>query len=487
MAKRLLCSPWPRSSRAVARSRHPTPPPSAPDGGDGDARRERSAESRGGAALPLWPKLKKGTLPERPHLLRAASTTSPRSARCCGSRSTRARCRRTTISAGSRTSSSTWRSTGRKRFPKHEHHQLPREDRHAVRRRPQRVHELRRDRLPARGPDRQRRSSSARASTSCATGRGDITFDPAEVEKERGVVLEEWRLGRGARHAPVRQAGRRCCSRASRYAERLPIGMPEILKSAPRDTLVRYYKDWYRPDLMAVIAVGDFDPAAIEKEIKARSSAISRTRRSRASARTAGVPKAEGTRVSIETDKRAADARSSRSTTCSPHRPESTAKRLPPHRRRAALRRDRQRAARARSRAARTRRSRRARVGVQGDRRARSTRSRASRRSKGGKVEDALRALFTEVLRVEKHGFTQTELDRARTVHRAQRRAERRRRGDRATAATYTDEITRNFFEGEFMIGRKAERDFTLKFLPTITRRRAQRAREDRSAAPTTA
>ena len=81
-----------------------------------------------------------------------------------------------------------------------------------------------------------------------------VTFDPTEVEKERGVVLEEWRLGRGAskrlfdKEAPVLFHG-------SKYADRITIGVPEVIKGAPRDAIVRFYKDWYRPDLMAVIAV----------------------------------------------------------------------------------------------------------------------------------------------------------------------------------------------------------------------------------------
>ncbi|HEY8087701.1 MAG TPA: pitrilysin family protein, partial [Polyangiaceae bacterium] len=84
-----------------------------------------------------------------------------------------------------------------------------------------------------------------------------VTFDPVEVDKERGVVLEEWRLRRGAqarlldKQAPVVFHG-------SKYADRTPIGKPEVIQGAPREALVRFYKDWYRPDLMAVIAVGDF-------------------------------------------------------------------------------------------------------------------------------------------------------------------------------------------------------------------------------------
>ena len=83
-----------------------------------------------------------------------------------------------------------------------------------------------------------------------------LSLLPAEVEKERGVVLEEWRgrLGAGSRltdkQLPVIFQG-------SRYADRLPIGLPEVLKGAPRERLVAFYEKWYRPDNMAVVVVGD--------------------------------------------------------------------------------------------------------------------------------------------------------------------------------------------------------------------------------------
>lgn len=94
----------------------------------------------------------------------------------------------------------------------------------------------------------------------------NVSFDSAEVEKERGVVIEEWRLGRGAeermsnKQLPVLLHG-------SRYATRLPIGKKEILESFTHETLKKFYRDWYRPDLMAVVAVGDFDPSQIERLI----------------------------------------------------------------------------------------------------------------------------------------------------------------------------------------------------------------------------
>ncbi|MCL7959238.1 MAG: insulinase family protein [marine benthic group bacterium] len=86
-----------------------------------------------------------------------------------------------------------------------------------------------------------------------------LAFDSLEVEKERGVVLEEWRLGQGA-YSRIRDQQFPVLFQGSLYAERLPIGDPEVLETFDHATLKRFYSDWYRPDLMAVVAVGDFDP-----------------------------------------------------------------------------------------------------------------------------------------------------------------------------------------------------------------------------------
>ncbi len=94
-----------------------------------------------------------------------------------------------------------------------------------------------------------------------------LTFDKKEIDAERKVVLEESRLGKGAddrmfrKTYPLQYAG-------SKYAERLPIGKDSILKTFTFDALKRFYKDWYRPDLMAVVAVGDIDIAETEKMIR---------------------------------------------------------------------------------------------------------------------------------------------------------------------------------------------------------------------------
>ncbi|MEO7923234.1 MAG: insulinase family protein [Chitinophagaceae bacterium] len=98
-------------------------------------------------------------------------------------------------------------------------------------------------------------------------------LDSAEIEKERGVVIEEWRLSRGAderlmkQTLPVQYLG-------SKYAERLPIGTKEVLGSFSHAALKRFYKDWYRPDLQAIIIVGDIDVNDMEQKVKSIFSAI---------------------------------------------------------------------------------------------------------------------------------------------------------------------------------------------------------------------
>ncbi len=96
---------------------------------------------------------------------------------------------------------------------------------------------------------------------------GGLRFDGEEIEKERGVVLEEWRrsLGVGAR---TRDHTVPWMYHGARHTERLPIGTEESLQTFDPDAARRFYKDWYRPDLMAVMAVGGFDVDAVEATIK---------------------------------------------------------------------------------------------------------------------------------------------------------------------------------------------------------------------------
>ncbi|MXV14640.1 M16 family metallopeptidase [Hufsiella ginkgonis] len=97
----------------------------------------------------------------------------------------------------------------------------------------------------------------------------EALLDPSEINKERGVVLEEKRLGKGAdermqnKYLPM-------LFNNSRYANRLPIGTEEVLKTFKPETIRKFYKDWYRPNLQALIVVGDIDVNQVEQLIKTR-------------------------------------------------------------------------------------------------------------------------------------------------------------------------------------------------------------------------
>ena len=90
-----------------------------------------------------------------------------------------------------------------------------------------------------------------------------------DIEEERGIIHEEWRRGLGASRRMM-DAAYPDIMYNSLYAQRLPIGTEESIQNSTADAIRRYYRDWYRPDLMAVVAVGDFDADAVVKKIRDR-------------------------------------------------------------------------------------------------------------------------------------------------------------------------------------------------------------------------
>jgi len=126
------------------------------------------------------------------------------------------------------------------------------------------------------------------------------TFENEEIDKERGVVMEEWRLRLGA-YERMRQKIWPITLAGSRYAERLPIGEPDILQNFKYDAAKRFYRDWYRPDLMGLIAVGDFDVAEMEKMVKEYFGNIKMPANPRERIYYS-MPDFEGTRVAIASD-----------------------------------------------------------------------------------------------------------------------------------------------------------------------------------------
>jgi zinc protease len=290
-----------------------------------------------------------------------------------------------------------------------------------------------------------------------------IRFEPVEVEKERGVVLEEWRLGRGPwarawdKTAPVLFAG-------TRYAVRDTIGKPAIIEGAPREALTRYYRDWYRPDLMSIIVVGDIDPAQMVKEIEARFADLARPATPRPRP-TGGMP-APGLRVAIVTDDEEASV-SLEVHRLRPHARESTrgdfrASYVVPALYSLMLNERLQdlvdRADSALVSAA---------IGTASMTREVDAVS-LTAGVKQGRLQEALRVLMTEVIRVERHGFTASELTRAGRVmvRSIQQSARERAKED---MLVFAEELVRHALEAELMPGREVEAEMTAAMVPTVT------------------
>lgn len=101
---------------------------------------------------------------------------------------------------------------------------------------------------------------------------GGMLLDSSEVVAERGVVIGEWRMRdlRDSVSERLQQHLRDVLFGTSRYRSRSPIGKTSILRTASVEPLRRFYRDWYRPDRMAVIAVGAFDADSMEQQIRER-------------------------------------------------------------------------------------------------------------------------------------------------------------------------------------------------------------------------
>jgi len=290
-----------------------------------------------------------------------------------------------------------------------------------------------------------------------------VTCEDEEIEKERGVVLEEWRLGRGAA-ARMRDKILPVIFGDSRYAERLPIGTVASLEGFEPDALRRYYQTWYRPELMAVIAVGDFDADQVEGFIRERFGSLPRPATPLERPRF-GIPDHDGTRTVIASD---AEATSTgvQVYRMLPPQPERTVadyrngfleglwagmlnQRLfegtqvadPPYLGAGAGRGGMVRGADAFQ------------VGAA---------------VADGRVLSGLEAVLVELERAERHGFTATELEREKTsLLRSYQLAFDER--DKQASGSYASEYVRAFLEDEPIPGIATEYALVQRFLPGIT------------------
>jgi zinc protease len=130
-----------------------------------------------------------------------------------------------------------------------------------------------------------------------------VSFVDADIDLERAIVLEELRLGKGAQDRMNKVLLPKIFS-GSHYAKRLPIGTEDSLKGFKYEAIKRFYKDWYRPNLMAVVVVGDIEVAAAKALVEKHFSKLKNPENERP--RTyASMPARSGSEAVVVTDREA--------------------------------------------------------------------------------------------------------------------------------------------------------------------------------------
>ena len=291
----------------------------------------------------------------------------------------------------------------------------------------------------------------------------NVSFDDAEIDKERGVIEEEWRLGRGA-GARLQDKQFPVLLKGSRYAERLPIGTMDVVRNFKHDRLRQFYTDWYRPDLMAVVAVGDFDAAAIQALVNKHFSTIPAAK-SPKTRPVYPVPAQPGTLFAVATDKEMPSTTvevysklpAPDPTTIGAYRNDIVAGLF---------------AGMLSARFAEMAQKPDAPFLAAGTSRGQFVRSAEattlSALVKEDGIERGLRALFAETARVAQFGFTATELDRQKqNILRGLERAVAEK--DTQDSGALADEYVRNFATREPIPGIVYEQGLYQRFLPEIT------------------
>ncbi|MCX6352256.1 MAG: insulinase family protein [Bacteroidetes bacterium] len=291
----------------------------------------------------------------------------------------------------------------------------------------------------------------------------NVTFDDTEIDKERGVVIEEWRLGRGAedrmfnKTAPVIFA-------KSRYADRLPIGTKASLDKFTHEDAKSFYRTWYRPDLQSVMVVGDVDIAQMEKMIIEKFSNIPAATSPKPRINY-NIPYHKETYVAIATDKEAQYAVID-ATFCHAKLPVGTVKDY--------------RANIVNSLFTRMLNAR------YDELRSKSnppflysgTNIGPFMREQAGMtvyavantkdIDHSIRSMYEELERVKKFGFTQTELDRAKKAT-LKGMEDMFKERNKTESRGLIDELVRNFLQQEVIPGIEWENAANKKFVPEIT------------------
>jgi zinc protease len=291
----------------------------------------------------------------------------------------------------------------------------------------------------------------------------NVTYLDEDIEGERNIILEESRLGKGAEDRMFRKVYP-VLFEGSKYANRLPIGVDSIIKNHKYETIRRFYKDWYRPNLMAVVVVGDIDVAQAEAYIKKHFEALTNPANERPRVTTV-VPAYTRNTGLVVTDKEAtmyqasmvySSAPSKSATTINEYKDDMieslfstilnqrlrdlTQKENPPF----------------------------LGAGIGFDSYARGYKTfQAQAYLATGDVTKSLTTVVEEIEKVKRFGFTQAELDRAKTnlLIRMERMAKEK---DKTESSSYVEEYIRNFLTNEPIPGIEVEYQYHKDLLPTI-------------------
>jgi zinc protease len=302
-----------------------------------------------------------------------------------------------------------------------------------------------------------------KALTALADVAGGLSLTQQEVDKERGVVIEEWRGGLGAQ-SRIRDKQFPILFHDSRYAVRLPIGKPEILRNAPVARLRAFYDTWYRPELMAVIAVGDIDAGEIEQTIKTIFSPIT-ARAPKAPEPDHKVPLHQQPLVSVVADPEVTQS----TVSIVRKRQREGEQRVSDYRRDLVARTIDHMMDERFSELERKTDAKFLGAGVSGGGLSRDVSTFSmSARVENGKLEDGIGVLATEALRVREFGFSVSEVDRAKKWMKSfYERAYSER--DKSESGSFAQEYVSYFLEDEPSPGIEYEYRLAKQLLPTIT------------------
>lgn len=290
-----------------------------------------------------------------------------------------------------------------------------------------------------------------------------LLMDPKEIDAERGVIIEEWRGRLGAQDRLQKQYWP-IMFKDSRYANRVPIGTEEVLKTFQRPTIVRFYEDWYRPDLQAVIIVGDIDVDAVEAKVKEyfTDNKMPANPKERPYY---NVPDNKEPLVAIATDKEASSANiqmfwkhaQAPKGTIGDYR-QMLVRTLAENIINARFAEMAEKASAPFLYAG----------GGYGSFLAKLDCAVLTAYPKDNRIEEATAMLLKEMKRVDEHGFLQTELDRAKeSLLEGYRKAAKEL--NKTQSNDFADEYTNHYLEGDVIPGIRQEDQYAREFVPEIT------------------